>query len=138
MSIRGQREQDARIAEKAVPEVVDGLRAGRDGLSIAQAISGDHDLDLQKAYRWVQYVEERFEAARRRAARLSAVVMWIGIAAALAGGGLLVAAYYGFRTPLAIPILLLVAGLPTAIYGAIRGFSARRRVQLSPRDLDIA
>jgi VIT1/CCC1 family predicted Fe2+/Mn2+ transporter len=136
MNIREQRERDARIAEKAVPEMIDGLRSGRESLEIAQTVSSEHDLDLQKAYRWVQYVEEHFEAARARTARRSALLMWLGIVASLAGAGLFVAGYYGFQTWIGLPILLLVAGLPAAALGTVRGLTARRRVELAAEDLD--
>lgn len=138
MNIREQRERDARIARQAVPEVIEALRAGQESLSIATAMAEKHDLDSRKAYKWVEYLEQRFEARRRRLARRSAGLMWMGIVMLLTGGGLLLARYYGHDLAMWLALSLLVAGTPLVVVGILRGFSVRRRVSLDPDELEMA
>lgn len=138
MGIREQRERDARIAREAVPEAIEALRQGSESLSIATRISEKHDLDPRKAYKWVEFIEQRFEARRRRLARRSAGLMWLGIVLVLAGGGGLLARYYAVAVPLWTGIALLAVGIPLAVSGILRGLSVRRRVTLDPAELELA
>jgi hypothetical protein len=135
MTIREQRERDARIAAEAMPKIVEALREGREALEVSRKISEDYELDLQKAYRWVQYVEERFEAKRSSLARRSAALMWLGIVVALAGVAGLIARYYGVDVPPAAAIPALAVGVPAAVLGAVRGLSVRRRVAVEPGEI---
>jgi len=137
MGIREQRERDTRIARDAVPAVIEALRQGNESLSIATDIAEKHDLDPRKAYKWVEFIEERFEARRHRLARRSAGLMWLGIVLVLAGGGSLVARYYAVGVPAWAGIMVLAVGIPLAVTGILRGLSVRRRVTLDPAELEL-
>ncbi len=135
MDVREQRERDARIARQAVPEIVEAFRAGRDGLSVSHEIAEKHDVDLQKAYRWAQYVEERFERKRRALARRSAALLWGGVVLIVVGVAGIVARYYGVAVPLPAAIALTALGAPTTAIGVQRGLTASRRITVAPDDV---
>ncbi len=135
MTIREQRERDARVASEAMPKIVEALRHGEESLSISHRIAKEYELDLQKAYRWAQYVEERFEAKRSAAARRIAALMWLGIVLGLAGIAGVLARYYGVGVPLGLSIPAVALGVPGAVLAAARGLSVRRRVQVDPGEI---
>ena len=135
MDVREQRERDARIARQAVPEIVEAFRAGRESLTVAREIAEKHDVDLQKAYRWAQYVEERFERKRRALAGRSAALLWGGVVLIVLGVAGIVARYYGVAVPLPVAIALLVLGAPATAVGVQRGLTAGRRITIAPDDV---
>ncbi|MFP4485075.1 MAG: hypothetical protein ACLFO1_09510 [Spirochaetaceae bacterium] len=135
MDLREQRERDARIAREAVPEIVEAFQAGMDSLSASRGVAERYDLDLQKAYRWAQYVEERFERERRALARKGAALLWAGVVPVVLGVAGLVGRYYGVALPPWAAIVLLVVGAPVAAFGAYRGLTAKRHITVAADDV---
>ncbi len=96
-SIADKERRLASLAERLIPDIVEGLRRGDAAVEIAQRLDDRNPgVDLKTLYRWVMFVEERLEKKRRRVGVLAAVLLWVGFLALLAG-------VVGMTTALAVP-----------------------------------
>ncbi|MFW5844445.1 MAG: hypothetical protein ACOCW6_11000 [Spirochaetota bacterium] len=126
----------AALAEKLLPEIVEGLRRGDAALEIARRLEkrgpdqGDADADLKTLYRWVMFVEERLEKKRRRVGILAAVLLWVGFFGLLAG-------VLGLVTTMPIPVPWGLGGLGLVIAGSgvALGFLGKRRIGVTAEEI---
>lgn len=129
MTIEEQRRVDTEKAAKALPEIVNGLRAGLEPVDIGRRVAEHHEIEQTKAFRWVQIVSESFERQRRRIAVLGTVLIWLG---ALTAGAGAVLAILGVALPSIVPgllpgyLVLIVLGAVLLVGGLWLGFSAPR------------
>jgi hypothetical protein len=70
------REQE--LAQEVRPIIVEGLRRGEEPVRIAEKLTTGFPVDSKKAYRWVVYVAEQFEARRARLGLLGLLLLWPG------------------------------------------------------------
>ncbi len=126
----------AALAERLLPEIVEGLRRGDAALKIAQSLDegrlddGNTDADLKTLYRWVMFVEERLEKKRRRVGVLAAVLLWVGFLGLLAG-------VLGLVTAMPIPFPWGLGGLGLVVSGAgaAFGFLGKKRVGVTAEEI---
>lgn len=116
-SVADRQRRHAALAERLLPQIVEGLRRGVPALEIAQGLEGQNldegnsDIDLKTVYRWTTIVEERLEKKRRRVGVRAAVILWLGFLA-LAGGVL------GLVTAIPVPAPPVAAALGGALVAA--------------------
>jgi hypothetical protein len=129
MTLREQRRIEAEKAQRALPEIVDGLRAGKEPVDIGTYVAESYEIEQTKAFRWVQIVSESYERQRRRIAVLGTVLLWIG---ALSAGVGAVLAVLGATVPSVVPglmpgyLVLVVLGVLLLAGGLWLGFAAPR------------
>jgi hypothetical protein len=115
--------RDQELAEQARPRILEGLRNDEELLVIAERVAGELDVDGTKAYRWVAFIAEEYEAARRRVSSLGLVLLWAGVLVLVAGVVLSLLGVSGGGLALWLPGIIV--GVPTASAGVI--VLARRR-----------
>ena len=115
--------RDQELAEQARPGILEGLRNDEELLAIAERVAGELDVDGTKAYRWVAFIAEEYEAARRRVGLLGLTLLWAGVLVLVAG---VVLSLLGISTAgFALWLAGIIAGVPIATAGVI--VLARRR-----------
>lgn len=80
-----EREREQRIAAEAEPEIIRALGEGRELQEIAGEIAGRYEIDEIKAYRWVTYIDQRYQRRRKRIALTALSIMWVGAIALVVG-----------------------------------------------------
>lgn len=115
--------RDQELAEQARPVILEGLRNREENLSIAGRVADELEVEHTKAYRWVAYIAEEYEAARKRVSLVGLALLWIGVLALVAGAALSLLGMVSGS--LAYWLLGLIVGVPIAGAGAI--VLARRR-----------
>lgn len=138
MTLGEQRQQDAEKASRALPEMVEKLRAGNTPVEITQHVIEEYEVEPTKAAQWVQFVSEKFEQQRRRIAIAGTVLIWLG---ALSAGIGAVFSLVGVAMPSVIPgvlpgyVGLVVLGGLLIGLGVWLGFSAPRLAKVTEETL---
>ncbi len=120
MSKSDERRREQALADEARPLILAQLRERVEPVDIARDIAGRLSVDETKAYRWVSYIAEDFEARRRRIAAIGLSMLWPGMLT-LVGGPLL--SLLGVGAGVSFWSLGLIVGLPLTVAG---GFVATR------------
>lgn len=111
---------------EVLPELLEGLRDGREQVELADALSERTGLSTRETYQWIQMTEGAVERFRRRRAIVTVVPIWLGgLSFCIAG---LMVIMGTFRDNPFLTGLLAGGGLLSAVLFAIRGRRLQRDV----------
>ncbi|HKJ85020.1 MAG TPA: hypothetical protein VKA06_03035 [Spirochaetia bacterium] len=126
MSKSDERRREQELADQARPLILAELRERGEPVEIAREVAQRLSVDETKAYRWVSYIAEDFEARRRRIAALGLAMLWPGMLV-LAGGPIL--SLLGVGTGFPLWALGVIIGLPLSIAGGFVSVRSRALVR---------
>ena len=118
-----QREKEQEIASQAEPRIVEALGTGEEPREIAERIASEYGIDGVKAYRWVYYIDERYQKKRRLLLSVALTVMWIGAIGTAVGLGAIL-----FTAVTTAWIITIVLGVVIALPALLVALKARRIV----------
>lgn len=124
MTIAEQQRWERHQYQSMVAEIVRGITAEDEPVALSLRLSEESGLDHQLVYRWVQFVEDRLERRRRRAAIGLVALLWPGVLAVVVA---VLAAVFGWF-PGVVAGALGVAGIAAALGAGVRLVGLRQRV----------
>lgn len=126
MSKSDERRREQELADEARPLILARLRERAEPVEIGREIARRLSVDETKAYRWVSYIAEDFEARRRRIAAIGLAMLWPGMLT-LATGPML--SLLGVESGFPLWALGLIVGLPLSIAGGFVSVRSRALVR---------
>jgi hypothetical protein len=123
MGIAEEERRKERQYREILPEIVAGIAAGEDPVSLAETLAARIQVDEMTVFRWVRLAEEGLDVARRRRATAMVSLLWAGVFAVIISVTGRLLGWFAAWTPALFVIVALGLG------ATITGVAALRRVR---------